>query len=140
MGRSTQILTRSVQYFAFVFGAGSILGPIRVMWVVPRLGNRIAELAEMPFMLAVMIFASRWILRRWSPPPAWDDRMAMGCIALALMLVAEFSLVLSLRGISISDYIATRDPVSGWVYLVMLGVYAFLPLLSGAKMPGRCAR
>jgi len=53
----------------------------------------------------------------------------MGCIALALLLVAEFGLVLWLRGLSIREYLATRDPVSGTVYYVMLAVFAVMPLL-----------
>ncbi len=53
----------------------------------------------------------------------------MGCVALGLLLVAEFTLVLWLRGLSISDYLASRDPVSGTVYYVMLGVFAIMPLL-----------
>jgi hypothetical protein len=45
------------------------------------------------------------------------------------MLVAEFALVLRLRGLSISEYLATRDLVSGTVYYVMLVVFALMPLL-----------
>jgi hypothetical protein len=33
-----------------------------------------------------------------------------------------------LRGLSIKEYFATRDPVSGTVYYVMLGVFAIMPL------------
>jgi type IV secretory pathway TrbD component len=53
----------------------------------------------------------------------------MGCIGLGLMLVAEFGLVLWLRGLSISEYLASRGPVSGTVYYVMLGVFCIMPLL-----------
>jgi len=53
----------------------------------------------------------------------------MGCVALGLMLVAEFTLVLWIRGLPISAYLASRDPVSGTVYYVMLGVFAIIPLL-----------
>jgi type IV secretory pathway TrbD component len=53
----------------------------------------------------------------------------MGCIGLGLLLVAEFTLVLWLRGLSIREYLANRDPVSGTVYYVMLGVFAIMPLL-----------
>ena len=45
------------------------------------------------------------------------------------MLVAEFALVTRLRGISISEYLATRDPVSGAAYYVTLIVFALIPLL-----------
>jgi len=44
-------------------------------------------------------------------------------LALVFLLVAEFTLVV-LRGMSIRHYLATRDPVSGTVYYVMLGVFA----------------
>ena len=37
-----------IAYFAVVLGAGFILGSIRVPLLVPRLGERIAELIEMP--------------------------------------------------------------------------------------------
>jgi hypothetical protein len=53
----------------------------------------------------------------------------MGCTALGLLLVAEFTLVLCLRGLSVSEYRASQDPVSGTVYYVMLGVFAIMPLL-----------
>ena len=53
----------------------------------------------------------------------------MGGIALVLMLVAEFGLVLWLRGMSIRGYFGSRDPVAGTVYYVMLGVFAVKPLL-----------
>jgi type IV secretory pathway TrbD component len=53
----------------------------------------------------------------------------MGCVGLALMLVAEFGLVLWLRGLPISEYLASRDPVSGTVYYVMLGIFCIMPLL-----------
>jgi hypothetical protein len=45
------------------------------------------------------------------------------------MLVAEFTLVLWLRGLSIAEYLASRDLVSGTVYYVMLGVFCIMPLL-----------
>jgi len=48
---------------------------------------------------------------------------------LGLLLVAEFTLVLWLRGMSIREYLASRDPVAGTVYYVMLGVFAIVPLL-----------
>ncbi|GAB4379704.1 MAG: hypothetical protein Kow00121_34360 [Elainellaceae cyanobacterium] len=47
------ILRAAVLYFTLVFGTGFILGVIRVLWVVPYLGTRWAELLEMPIMLVV---------------------------------------------------------------------------------------
>jgi len=124
-----QILKAGVLYFALVFGAGFVLGPIRILWLVPRFGMRMAELMEMPIMFVVIIVAARWIVRRLAVPSAPLSRLGMGCIALALVLIAEFTLVLWLRGLTIAEYIVSRDPVSGTVYYVMLGMFAIMPLL-----------
>jgi len=50
-----------------------------------------------------------------------------------LVLFAEFTLVLRVRGLTITEYFATRDAVSGTVYYVMLGVFALMPLLVRRK-------
>ena len=112
-----------------MFGAGFVLGPIRVLWVVPRLGTRAAELLEAPIMLAVVVVAARWVTRKLAVPPAPSSRIGMGVLALALLLIAEFTLVLPLRGMSFDDYFAARDPVSGTVYYLLLGVLAVMPVV-----------
>ena len=124
-----QVLKPGVIYFALVFGAGFVLGALRISWVVPRFGTRIAELMEMPIMFVVTILAARWIIRRLTVPPTPSRRLGMGCVALGLMLIAEFTLVLSLRGLSIREYLESRDPVSGTVYYAMLGVFCIMPFL-----------
>jgi hypothetical protein len=124
-----QVLKPGVIYFALVFGAGFVLGALRISWVVPRFGTRIAELMEMPIMFVVTILAARWIIRRLTVPPTPSRRLGMGCVALGLMLIAEFTLVLSLRGLSIREYLASRDPVPGTVYYAMLGVFCIMPFL-----------
>jgi hypothetical protein len=122
-------LAAGLVYFALVFGAGFVLGPIRVLWVVPKLGTRAAELLEAPIMLAVIVVAARWATRKLAVPPAPSSRIGMGFLALALLLVAEFALVLPLRGMSFDDYFAARDPVSGTVYYLLLGALAVMPVV-----------
>jgi len=124
-----QVLKAGVLYFALVFGAGFVLGTIRVLWAVPRFGERVADLMEAPVMLGVTILVARGIVRRVAVPFTPSSRLGMGCVALGILLIAEFTLVLWLRGLSIGEYLANRDPVSGTVYYVMLGVFAIMPLL-----------
>jgi hypothetical protein len=83
----------------------------------------------MPVMAAVMVFAARWTIRHFSVSPRPAGRLGMGFLALGLLLAAEFSLVLKLRGLSIHEYLAARDPVSGTAYYVSLVLFAVMPLL-----------
>jgi len=124
-----QTVKAGALYFGLVFGAGFVLGAIRTLWVVPRFGRRTAELMEMPIMLAATIVAARWIVLRLSVPSMWSVRLEMGCMALVLMLIAEFGFVLWIRGLSIKEYFATRDPVSGAAYYLLLMVFAIMPSL-----------
>jgi len=128
-----QILKAGMLYFVFVFGAGFLLGPIRILWVVPRLGTRVAELLEAPIMFVITIVAARWIVRRLAVPSTASSRLSMGGIALGLMLIAEFTLVLWLRGLSIREYLAGRDPVAATAYYVTLGVFGVMPLLAARR-------
>jgi len=116
-------------YFALVFGTGFVLGAIRVPFLVPRLGERLAELIEMPFMFVVIWWSARCITNRFALPTTVGVRIGAGFIALCLLLAAEALLVVALQGQSLGQYIARRDPVSGSVYLVMLALFAFMPLI-----------
>jgi hypothetical protein len=131
VGRTEAGLTlrSGILHFAIVFGAGVVLGPIRILWAVPRLGSRMAELMEMPIMLVVIVLAARWIVRGRAAIPS--HRLGIGGVALALMLLAEFTLVLWLRGLSLREYVAHLDPVSGTTYYLMPVVFAVMPRLAG---------
>ena len=124
-----QILKGGVRYFLCVFGAGCLLGPIRLLWLVPRIGTRGAELLEMPIMAVVIFLAASWVCMSLSVPLRLPERLGIGVVALGFLLLAEFTLVLWLQGITIAEYVAGRDPVAGIIYIVMLGVFAVMPLL-----------
>jgi hypothetical protein len=105
-----------------------VLGTIRVLLVVPRLGERVAELIESPLMLMATILTARWIIRRFPVASAPLNAMIIGFVALGLLVVAELGVVM-LRGVPFSEYIASRDPVSGSVYLALLAAFAIMPRL-----------
>lgn len=123
-----QILRAGLLYFVIVFGTGFVLGVIRTIWVVPRVGTRCAELMETPIMIVVTILAARWVVLHLAIPSTASARLVMGGVGLGFLLGAELSLV-RLRGLSLREYFATRDPVSGTVYYVAIGLFAVMPLL-----------
>jgi hypothetical protein len=128
-----QILKGGVLYFAVVFGAGFLLGTFRVLLVAPRVGERSAELMETPLMLVATIVGARWVATRLALAPSPAIRLGVGGLALGLLLAVEFTVVLWLRGLTISSYFASRDPVAGTVYAAALVAFAIMPLLVGRR-------
>jgi multisubunit Na+/H+ antiporter MnhF subunit len=122
-------------YFLVVLGAGFVLGFVRVVWLGPRLGTRVAELLEVPVMLVVIVVTAGWTVRRLRLPPSIPGRLRVGLIALGLMLVTELSVVLWRQGVTLAQYVANRDPVAGPIYVVMLVVFAVMPALVHRALP-----
>jgi len=128
-----QVVKAGALYFALVFAIGFVLGAIRTILIVPRIGARKAELMEAPIMVVVTLLAARWTVLLVALPPMLSARLVMGCMALVLMLIAEFGFVLWIRGLSLRKYFATRDPVSGGAYYLLLMVFAVMPVLVARK-------
>jgi hypothetical protein len=115
-------------YFVAVFGAGFVLGFFRVLLLVPRLGVRAAELIEMPVMIVAIVLAARWVVLYLGGTSVRRSPLRVGILALCLLVAVEIGLG-SLRGSTLSDYIAARDPVSGTTYFLALALFAWMPVL-----------
>jgi hypothetical protein len=116
-------------YFALVFGAGFVLGSIRVPFLVPRLGERVAELIEMPLMFVVILVSAQFIIKRFVLPANLLARLGAGLLALGLLVAAEILLSVAFQDRTLGEYVASRDPVSGFVYLAMLVLFAVMPFV-----------
>jgi len=123
------ILKAATLYFGLVFGIGFLLGTVRVLLLVPWLGVRYAELLEMPLMFVAILLAARYIVRRFELFTTLMLRLRVGLLALAMLVLAEFFLAAVLQGRSVGEYIASRDPVAGSVYLAMLLLFALMPAI-----------
>ena len=124
-----RIMKAALVYFLVVFGIGSLLGPLRIVLVAPRLGEQIAELLEAPLMLLVIVVAANWIVHRFQLPIRSIYRLGTGVSGLILGLVFEFGLVLTLRGLTVREYSQTRDPIAASVYYLTLVLFALMPAL-----------
>jgi hypothetical protein len=116
-------------YFFLAFGAGFVMGTIRIPFLVPRLGERVAELIEIPFMFIVIVLAARFITKRFALPATVMVRLTTGFLALGLLITAERLLAVALKDRSLGEYVSSRDPVSGSVYVAMLALFAAMPLV-----------
>ena len=131
---ATRIIKAGLAYFVLVFGAGFMLGAIRVPFLVPRLGERIAEIIEMPFMFVIVLLSAKFIVRRFALPATTSARLRVGLLALGLTLATEVLLAVAIQKQSLAEYIASRDPVSGTIFLLLLALFALMPLII-AQLP-----
>lgn len=123
-------------YALATFGAGFVLGTVRILWLLPRVGAVAAVLLETPLILA----ASWWICgrcgRRFRVGPAACGRALMGATALAVLLTAEAMLSLVL-GRSLEQYLAACRTVDGAIGLAGQLCFAAFPLLQRWRPDGR---
>lgn len=127
-------------YFALVFGVGFTLGPIRVLWLEPRLGLRAAQLVEAPLMLVAVVLAARWVARRSCRSESPAFRLGAGLLAAGFVLAADVAVGMGLRGMSFTDVFTQRDPIAGPVYYALVAFTAIAPWLLGRagsqRIPG----
>jgi hypothetical protein len=118
----------ALTYTASVFSIGFALGAARTLWIAPRLGERVAELGELPVMAAASFLVARALMSRAGTIGVRGAAL-VGVVALALLLCAELAVVAFVRGQALADYVASRDPVSGSAYLLALLLFAAMPAL-----------
>jgi hypothetical protein len=111
-----------------------VLGALRVGLLVARVGTRTAELLELPLMVGVSFLAARWVTRRWrlEGRRPW---IAVGALALLLLLAAEVALGVVLGGETPAEALLARDPVSGPAYYAALLCFAAFPAILGPRAP-----
>ncbi len=115
----------ALTYFLMVFGTGFLLGPIRIFWLVPKVGIRAAELMELPIMMGMIVFSASFINRRF--PGSKREKLLSGLLALGCMVGAELGVAVLLQGRSVWEAFFNRDPVSGTAYYFSLLLFGLMP-------------
>jgi len=122
-------LQTAALYFLLVFGAGFVLGIGRVLMVVPLLGERTAELLEIPLMLGIIVAAAVWLVRRRLDHGRLSSALSVGFLAMGFVLIADLIVGMWLRGLSATEVFLNRDPVSGAAYCAALLFFAVMPTI-----------
>lgn len=128
-----QVLKAGTMYFLIAIGAEFVLEVIRLQVVALHVGERLAEMLEIPNVLLATIIGARWVVDRFTLPPLPGIRLSVGLVALILLLIAEGTVILPIHGLSVSEYLATQDPVAGVAPLGALGVLTVMPFLVGYR-------
>lgn len=123
-------------YFAIAFAAGFALGAIRVLVVVPQVGETAAVLIELPVILVLSWFACAWLVGRFAVPARSVDRLVMGVVAFLLLMAGEVGVSVFAFGRTLAEHAQTYQAAGAQLGLAGQIVFAALPLV---QMAGRRA-
>lgn len=124
-----QVLPGALIYLAVVFSTGALLGPLRVVWLEPRLGPALAILCEAPFLLLAMAAGASWVAKRFSLRGQPRSLAAIGIIALVMQQCADLAVGVLLRTSTIGEQFAGFFTPRGLVYAALLIAFAAMPVL-----------
>lgn len=122
----SSVVKAGTVYFALVFVVGFGLGTLRVLVVAPRVGVAWAVVLELPVILTVSWILCSWIVRRFDVPARVRPRLAMGLVALALLIAAEAGLA-AVFGRGPGEYFASLTTVDGALGFAGQLAFALIP-------------
>jgi hypothetical protein len=114
-------------YFIVVYLIGFVLGTIRVLLLMPRVGETTAVLFEAPIILTASWIASRWSVNRFDVPAETAPRLAMGGIAFVLLTIGELAVSLLVFGRAWGDVLPVYQSTPGIISLAAQAAFALLP-------------
>jgi len=118
-----------VAYFAIIFALGFVFGTIRVLLLLPHIGETAAVLIEGPFILGASWFVCGMLIRRFAVGAHLTPRLYMGASALVLLLTAELFLGVYGFGRPLSEHFAHYTTTPGATGLAGQILFAMFPLL-----------
>ena len=123
------VLKAGATYFLVVYALGFLLGTVRVLLVIPRIGETGAVLLETPIILGASWVASRWSANRFAVPAEAAPRLAMGGFAVTLLMLAEIAVSMLAFGRAWTDIIALYRSLPGVIGLAAQAAFAVLPFV-----------
>lgn len=129
--RLSALAAAAFAYFGSVFCVAFVVGVLRVLIVAPMIGELSAVSLEAPIMLAVSWVACGWCLTLFPVAPAASWHLAMGGIAFALLMAAEFGLAALLFSRAPITALQTWATPAGAVGLASQIAFAAVPVLHG---------
>src|SRR5690242_4011583 len=116
-------------YALIVFLIGFIFGTVRVLLVVPRLGETAAVLLEISLILTGSWFVCRWCVERLDVVRSVGPRSLMGVVAFLVLISAEFALAVWLFGRPMAQQLFAYRSTIGAIRIAAQVVFATFPIL-----------
>ena len=128
-----QVLKAGAMYFLVAVGTECVLEVIRLQVVALHVGERLAEMLEIPNVLLATMIGARWVVDRFTLPPLPGVRLGVGLVALCFMLISEWTVIQALQSLSVEGYVNSQDAAIKTIPLGALGVLTGMPFLVGYR-------
>jgi hypothetical protein len=134
--RATEV---GVLYAIVVFVIGFMLGTIRVLLLAPRLGETMAVILEVPFILTASSAVCRWCLDRLDVAATVPARSLVGLVAFLVLMSAEVGLG-AVLGRSLADQLASYRSLARAIGLAAQVIFAIFPSFKsgGGNLGSHC--
>jgi hypothetical protein len=135
-GPLTRVLPAGVLLFVLVFAAGFAFGAVRELLVRPYTGRELAQLLELPLMIAVSYMASRFVVRRSTIGEAGDWR-DVGLLAFVLLMIGEMLVALLILRMGLKAFIGSFLTPVGFLSLLAQALLIVLPEIAARREKAR---
>jgi len=125
----SQAIKAGFLYFFGVFCVGFLFGGVRLMLLVPTVGELLAVAIEVPVMLVFCWILCRQAILLLSVSPRGPDRLAMGATALLCLLFGELGLAIVFFGQTVTQFLTSFLLSAGLIGLAGQLLFASFPLL-----------
>jgi hypothetical protein len=126
---SQRAVKAGLLYFAGVFALGFLFGGIRLMLLIPLVGELLAVLIEIPLLLGFAWVLCARAIAKLAIPSRLAERLVMGTTAFILLQLAELMLALVYFGVTPADYVRGFASAAGLAGLAGQLLFALFPLL-----------
>lgn len=129
-------LKAGLAYFLVVFALAFAMGMLRVLVLVPRIGEVPAVLIEVPLIVAASWWVCGRAAARWQVGPATAERLLMGGLAFTLLMATEWALSVTAFGRPSCQFVQALLTPAGAIGLSGQGLFALMPLFARPRPPG----
>ncbi|WP_299788947.1 hypothetical protein [uncultured Marivita sp.] len=124
----TRSFNAGLVYGLSVFALGFGLGVLRTLLLHPLFGEVWAVALEIPVMLAASWIICATLVHRLLVPSQWSDRLTMGGVALACVLVGEALVSVGLFERTLAEYLALYGTPRSALGLLAQIAFALMPV------------
>ena len=130
MKPSVRTIAFATVYWLIVFTVGFVLGVLRTLYLVPRIGDFRAELIEAPILLGACWWTAQWLNRRKLFALSLSQSIWAGTLAGLFLISAEISMTGLVRGVDFASWLTARSYGSIILFFLLAAVFAAMPTMT----------